>query len=310
MTNGSNGNEIEAYKARAFLGISIVLLILAIMFAPAFAAAPTTRAVPKESPYLANLQIEIWPEFDRAAAALVFVIGEIASDVRLPVTLKLRIAASSGGPTAVAYSAESGGELLNLDYEREDTEDFITLKFNAPGRFFHIEYYDPLAARTPGRSYEYLWAGDLETDRLRVVLQEPAAASELSVQPRLADTAVDPDGLHYRSAELGAFKTGTQLHVQVNYTKSDPRTTIAILRPEVADISPQAIATPSKKELALWLTAVVAVLVAGGTGASAWWYRRKPEPKDQSSGAGFCTTCRSPLALGDRFCSKCGVALT
>lgn len=310
MANGVNGNVIGARRARAFFGSSILLLILAIMFAPAFAAAPTARAAPKGGPHLANLQIEIWPEFDRPAAALVFVKGEIASDVRLPVALTLRIAARSGGPTAVAYSAESGGELFNLEYEREDADDFITLKFNVPGRFFHIEYYDPLAARTPGRSYTYLWAGDLGTDRLRLVLQEPAAVSELSVQPTLADTAVDPDGLRYRSAELGAFKVGKQLDVQVNYTKSDPRTTIAILRPEAADTSPQTIATPSKKELGLWLVTIVVVLVAGGIGASAWWYRRKPEPEAPSSGATFCTKCGSPLAPGDRFCSQCGVALT
>ncbi|MGP1680083.1 MAG: zinc-ribbon domain-containing protein [Burkholderiales bacterium] len=313
MTIGVGGIAIRVGGTRAFFGSGILLLILAIMFAmfaPAFAAAPPARAVPKGNPHLASLQIEIWPEFDRPATALVILKGEIAAGVRLPAAVNLRIAARSGGPTAVAYSDESGGNLFNLKYDREDADDFITLKFNAPDRFFHIEYYDPLSARTPGRSYTYLWNGDLATERLRVALQEPAAASDISVQPPLADTAVDPDGLRYRSAELGAFQAGEQLGVQVGYTKADPRTTIAILKPEAPLASPAATAGRSKKELALWLVAIVAVLVAGGIGATAWWYRRKPVAEAQSSGAAFCTKCGSPLALGDRFCSKCGVALT
>lgn len=310
MTIGVNAKAILVGGARALFGSGILLLVLAIVFAPAFAAAPPARDVPKGNPRLASLQIEIWPEFDRPAAALVILKGEIAAGVRLPAAVTLRIAARTGGPTAVAYSAESGGDLLNLKYDREDADDFITLKFNAPDRFFHTEYYDPLSARTPGRSYTYLWSGDLATERLRVVLQEPAAASDISVQPPLADTAVDPDGLRYRSAELGAFQAGKQMEVQVAYTKADPRTTIAILKPEAPLVLAPAIADRSKKELALWLVAIVAVLVAGGIGASAWWYRRKPVQEARTSGAAFCTKCGSPLALGDRFCSKCGVALT
>lgn len=309
MTNAVGGNAIRVPGARAFFGSRILLLILAIMFAPAFAAAPSARDVAKGNPRLAGLQIEIWPEFDRPAAALVILKGEIAPDVPLPAAVNLRIAARSGGPTAVAYSTGSSGNLLSLKYERRDAGDFITLKFDAPERFFHIEFYDPLMASTPGRSYTYVWNGDLATDRLSVVLQEPAAASDLSVQPPLDATAVDPDGLRYRSAELGAFQAGKQLDLNISYTKSDRRTSTEILKPEAPDATPQAIAGPSKKELALWLVAVVAVLVLGGIVASAWWYRRKRVPEPQPSGAGFCRKCGAPSASGDLFCTKCGAPL-
>ena len=309
MTHAIRGNSTRPYRARGFFGPGSFLLILAITFAPAFAAAPSARDAAKGNPRLASLQIEIWPEFDRQAAALVILKGEIAPDVPLPAAVNLRIAARSGGPTAVAYSTGSGSNLLSLKYERRDAGDFITLNFDAPERFFHIEFYDPLMASTPGRSYTYVWTGDLAADRVSVVLQEPAAASDLSEQPDLDARAADPDGLHYRSAELGAFQAGKQLDVKINYTKTDPRTSAEILKTGTPDASPQAIAGPSKRELALWLAAVVAVLVLGGIAASAWWYRRKSVSEPQASDAAFCPKCGAPSAAGDRFCSKCGVPL-
>jgi len=62
--------------ARAFSASRMAILALAFILAPAFAAAPP--AVATGNPRLANLEIEIWPEFDRPAA-LVFLKGEIAA---------------------------------------------------------------------------------------------------------------------------------------------------------------------------------------------------------------------------------------
>ena len=309
MTKAVEANAPRSGNARALFGSHILLLILAIAFAPASAAAVSARDLAKGNPRLASLQIEIWPEFDRPAAALVILKGEIAAGVRLPAAVSLRIAATSGGPSAVAYSAASDGDLLNLKYDRKDSDDFIALKFDAPDRFFHIEFYDRLMTGTPGRSYTYVWKGDLAADRLKLLVQEPAAASGISVQPFLADSTVDPDGLRYRSAELGAFQAGKQLDVNVRYTKTDARTSAEILKPVVADASPQAIAGPSKMELAVWLVAVVAILVFGGIAASAWWYRRKSAPEADATDAGFCRKCGAPAASGDDFCTKCGAPL-
>lgn len=309
MTDAVGGNAAWCRGARAFFGAGILFSILAIMIAPASAAAASARDAAKANPRLASLQIEIWPEFDRPAAALVILRGEIAADVQLPAAVNLRIAAASGGPTAVAYSAGSGSNLLNLKYEREDAGGFIALKFDAPGRAFHIEFYEPLKTSMPGRSYTYVWSGDLGAEQLRVVVQEPATASDFSVQPPLGAPAMGEDGLRYRSGELGAFPSGRQLDVKVRYTKNDARTSTELVKPETALVSPQAIAGPSKKELALWLIGVVAVLVLGGIAASAWWYRRKSVAEAQATEAAFCTKCGSPTASGGRYCSKCGAPL-
>ena len=315
MMNTVRSNAAWPDGDRAFFASrTLIVWTLAVMLAPAFAAAPAARDAAKANPRLASLQIEIWPEFDRPAAALVILKGEIAANVPLPAAVSVRIAASSGGPAAVAYAAASGGNLVNLNYDRKDAGDFITLKFDAPERFFDVEFYDPLVTSTPRRSYVYTWTGDLAADRLSAVLQEPAAGSDIEVQPALDATTVGEEGLRYRSAELGGLQAGKRLEVKVRYTKTDPRTSVEIVKPKSPDSSllptaPLPSAGPSKTELAIWLAGSVAVLGLGIWAAMMWWYGRERRSESPPSHAGFCSKCGAPVASGDRYCSKCGAKL-
>jgi hypothetical protein len=74
------------------------LLVAALALAPALAAA-------QANPRFASLSVEIWPEYDRAGAVLVILKAELAPEVKLPAQLQLRLPASSGGPTAVAFAS-------------------------------------------------------------------------------------------------------------------------------------------------------------------------------------------------------------
>lgn len=294
----------QAGSAQAVFMARILTLVLAFMLLPALAADPAGRSASKGNPRLASLQIEIWPEFDRPAA-LVILKGELAANVVLPVAVSLRIAASSGGPTAVAASTAASANLFNLKYDRKDAADFITLRFEAPERFFHIEFYDPLATRTPERDYTYVWPGDLAAARLSVIVQEPAAASNLSVQPNLDAVATGQDGLRYRSAELGAFEAGKQQPIKVRYTKTDSRTSSEILQLKTPDASPVP-STGSGKPSFGWVLVLggAPVLLIGAAAALLWWRRRRKASGAQS--AGFCSKCGAQSAPGDRYCPKCG----
>lgn len=302
----------------AYFASGLLMLLLALVMLPVLAAASSSRDAARSKPHLASLQIEIWPEYDRPAA-LVILKGEIAADVPLPAAISLRIPAASGGPSAVAYASAANSGLLNLNYDRSNAADFITLRFQAPERYFHIEYYDPLPTTTPDRSHTYTWTGDLAVERLNVVLQEPAAASGLSVQPSLDATGAGPDGLRYRSAELGAFQAGKRLDVKVRYTKTDPRTSVEIVKPKSKESTPLPSAPlggaqfeaagPTKVELAVWLVGSVAALGLGIWAIMMWWYGRERQQASRPSGARFCRKCGAPSAPDDRFCSKCGVKM-
>ena len=282
------------------------MMVLAVACMPAYAAAPSAQ----RNPRLASLQIEIWPEYDRPAA-LVLLRVKLAGDVACPADVSLRIPAASGGPAAVAYSTAAGGNLLNLKHERKEAKDFVTVRLRIPERFFHVEFYDPLATNSPDRSYTYIWPGDLAVGRLSVIVQEPAAASELSVQPSLDATAAGQDGLRYRSADLGGFDAGKQLPIEIRYTKTDSQTSSELLKPvakpnpATANLSPGNVSPGTaavEQGFSGWLAALTGVLavIAGTAFGWMWWRRRR------ASGAGVCSKCGNPMAASDRYCSKCG----
>jgi hypothetical protein len=294
---------------------AISMIISAATLLAAFGVVWPCSGAAQDNPRLASLEIEIWPEFDRPAA-LVILKGEFATD--LPDrAVSLRIPASSGGPVAVAFAAAAGAELFNLKYDRTDAKDFITLHFKVPQRFFQIEFYDPVPTNSPDRKYTYTWAGDMGTKRLSVHLQEPAAASNLSTQPALGAGVSGPNGLLYRTAELGAFEAGKQLPIEVRYTKTDSRTSAQILGIKTAgpesSAEPAAPAGPTAPVAPVdtppvWLLVLTfaAVLLIAATVALLWWHWHNKGSGAQSGTAGMCHRCSGPIASGDRFCSACG----
>lgn len=299
------GGASAAWMSRLLMGL------LALTLLPAFAAGPSGGGAPLRNPRLESMQIEVWPEFDRPAA-LVILRGALAADTKLPANVTLHIAASTGGPSAMAYSAAPGGNLLNLEHERTDAKDAITLRFKVPERYFHVEFYDPLATGTAERSYTYVWPGDLAANRLSVVVQEPAAASDFSVQPKLDTTARGQDGLRYYSAELGAREAGKPLPIKVSYKKSDARTSAEILQPKVpeAAAAPAPVAGSSEEVTKGVLVFILAVSLLIGIGmALLWWRGREKTPAGRAGGAGACTKCGAPREAEDRYCSKCGAKL-
>lgn len=282
---------------------------LAILFAPGLALAQAGN------PRLASLNVEIWPEYDRAGTALVILKGELAQGVALPATLSLRLSAASGGPAAVAHSQGPNTGLLNLQYERQDAAGGIAIRFATPERFFHIELYEPLATALPARSYTYTWPGDLATDRLRVIVQEPATSSNIAVEPKLDLASTGQDGLRYLAGELGAREAGKPLPVVVRYTKLDLRTTTDIMKPKGSAAQapvpamPPSAAVPAAGApfpVSVIVLLVVALLAIVASVAFLWWKRRAPRAVPA---AGACTQCCTPRRPGDRFCGKCGAKL-
>ena len=280
-------------------------LALALLLLPGLAVAAGN------APRLERMQIDIWPEYDRPAA-LVILKGELAGDVIPPVPLALRIPASSGGPSAVAYAENEAGPLLNLQHEQSAAAEFIAVRFTVPARFFHLEFYDPLVTRAGGRSYRYLWPGDLPVENLRVSVQEPAAVSGFTVQPSLAQSVVGSDSLRYRSAEIGSVPQGKALSFEIGYAKSDPRNTAEILKSAGSPAAPGALASREDRgSFRLFLaSAALALLLAGSALTYFEWRRRRTRTAAAAeTEPGYCTKCGHRPAAGDRYCARCGAAL-
>ncbi len=294
------------------------MFALALLMLPTFAFAQG-EASPKGNPRLDSLGIEIWPEYDRPAA-LVILRGALAEGVKLPAAVTLRLPAASGGAAAVAYSTAADGNLLNLNHERVDGGEFITLKFEAPARFFHIEFYEPIATTAPARSFRYAWPGDLAADRVSVVVQEPASASDISVEPKLDGVSTGQNGLSYRSAELGPIAAGKALPIEVRYTKADTRPSSDILKPKVSDLPFVTAPSPSAKDipphpavasggLPEWVLPLAGLMLLGLLGGVfvLWRWRRASSNSAPSGRA--CAKCGATQAPGNRFCGSCGAKM-
>ncbi len=191
-----NRTRIDPQPAGAGPAAWLRLLALAALLLPALALAQAGGA-PKGNPRLASLSIDVWPEYDRPAA-LVILKAALAEGTKLPAPVTLRLPAAAGGAAAVAYAATADGNLLNLKHEAVPAGDHVTLKFTAPERFFHVEFYVPIATGAPARSVRYVWPGDLAADRVTVVVQEPATATDVAVEPKLDGISAGQDGLKYR----------------------------------------------------------------------------------------------------------------
>ncbi len=306
---------LDARHVRPGPAARLAVLALALLLLPAFAHAQA-GGTPPINPRLANLNVEIWPEYDRPAA-LVILRGALAESVKLPARVLLRLPTSSGGAAAVAYAATADGNLLNLKYETATTGEFITLQFEMPERFFHVEFYEPIATTAPARSFRYGWPGDLAADRVAVVVQEPAAASDVTVEPKLDGTSTGQNGLRYRSAELGALEAGKSLSIAIRYTKADARPSAEILKPKVNDlpvvaaaastVSPHgAAAATATGGWPAWVVPLAGLMLLGLAGGAMvlWQWRRAALP--EAPDGRVCAQCGAAQAPGNRFCGNCG----
>jgi hypothetical protein len=301
-----------ANGARRGLATWIATLALAMLLLPSSAFAQTAAA-PKGNPPLASLIIEIWPEYDRPAA-LVILRGVLAENAKLPATITLRLPMDSGGPAALAYSTTADGNLLNLKHERGTAGQFITIKFETPERYFHVEFYEPIATSAPTRSFRYVWPGDFAVEHPALVVQVPAASTDMAVEPSIAEAAAGKDGLRYLAAELPALKAGQALPIVVRYTKADPRASADILKPKAADVAPApapvaAPAQPVTAGLPNWAFPVAGMVLFTLLGAAlvAWWWRRESRPAGPAGIA--CAKCGTIQTAGNRFCSNCGAKI-
>ncbi|MFO1325169.1 MAG: zinc ribbon domain-containing protein [Burkholderiales bacterium] len=307
-------HDASAFGRHAPAGFAahLAILVMALFVVPAFALAQTAAA-PKGNPRLASLNIEVWPEYDRPSA-LVILRGVLAESVKLPAKITMRLPGSAGGPLAVAYSATADGSLLNLQHELAVAGEYATLKFEVPQRFFHVEFYEPIATTNPARTYRYVWPGDLAVDRVGVTVQEPATATDIAVEPNLDRNTTGQEGLGYRSADLGAMDAGKPLPISVRYTKTDARPSAEILKlkasapapaapPAIAPAPAAAAASGGLPEWALPLAGFVLLSLLGA--AVVFWQWRRNAKAAVPAGR-FCAKCGAAQVPGNRFCSNCG----
>jgi zinc-ribbon domain len=164
-------------------------------------------------------------------------------------------------------------------------------------------------------------AGDAFGPRLRRT-QQPSTSTAFAITPEFSDSSPRNDTLIYWTKDMGAVPEGKALPITIGYTKSNARTSKELLGTITSAAADAPAAStllsglpasdsdesgPVDPRVHLVLAAIFALLAAVLAG---FIWRRRRLAVTAATDAGFCTQCRNPLRAGDRFCSKCGAAVS
>lgn len=286
-----------------------LVVLLAVVAGPAWA---------QETPVLENLEISLWPEFDQPDMLVIYR-GFFEAGTSLPIAVDIRIPASAGSPTAVAFVDEAG-DRFNQQYTTRVEDDSLVISFELSSLGFQLEYYDELPIDPEGqRAYTYSYTADYPVDALTVEFQVPPTAEDYQVDPKAGSVSTQADGLLYHVTEIGAVDQGVTQSWVLTYTKADPDLTVASVT-ESQPAAPSPAAAPASGDNSTAVIFLIAFVALVGVGAGAFWLGRRthtaseealPAPRRRSAGLGrraalYCHKCGAELRADSDFCYKCG----
>ena len=283
-----------------------------------FVALPA--AAQTETTQLSEMTVELWPDYDRPAM-LVLLTGTLPETAALPATVTIPLP-ENAEVFAIARFNEMNALISDVESSAADGQ----LTLTTPGRIFRVEYYAPYTVDGDQYSYRFEWISDLTIDSMGAVVQQPIAATDITIVPEPESSAADRgDGLNYFRIAPRPVGAGEPFTVDVTYTVEAP----VLSAPAAPAPAATTAATPAGSDGILgdlspwWLLAIPAVL---GLVFGAWYLGRrqgggsgrprKPAttrppstPAKGSGGARFCHNCGRAAQPGDTFCRNCGTQL-
>jgi hypothetical protein len=279
-------------------------------------------AAQTEVTQLDTLTVELWPDYDRPAM-LVILTGTLPESAALPATVTIPLPA---GAEVNAVARFNDVDVLVTDVEWTQGEGEMTL--TTPARSFHVEYYSAYVSADNEVSYGFAWTADLEVASVAAVVQQPTAATDITIVPAPSGSVTRADGLLYHQIAPRPLAAGEPFTVDVTYTVDAPVLSAPSVSP-AATAGPAATVAATEGgllgDLSPWWLLLIPAALALLVGAWALGRRtgsgraRKPRPNrparagaTRPAGEGaarFCHQCGQPAQAGDAFCRKCGTRL-
>ena len=295
---------------------------------------PNTVAQAQTAVTLQSLEVELWPDYDNEAV-LVLLTGTLPASTPLPATLTFPL--PDGADFNVVARITPDNVMTDQGMTPQVGENQVT--FTTSESRFRVEYYQPYIASNTQRAFTFSWQSDIAVEQMNVTIQQPIAATDVSVIPEPTSVSQGQDGLTYHVLPNQAVAAGDTYSVEVDYTMSVPQLTVSFSAPDDTDAGselPFLDAVPVEGSGFDWPVLLIAfgVLILVVT---AVWYllsrqsastRRPARPKPQrpkparktavnqaasptasKAKANFCHQCGQPLTDGDKFCRNCGTAI-
>ena len=294
------------------------VLFLLVVFVVLFSISSVAGAQSPDT-ILAELVVQIWPEYDRPEALVIY--DFILAPTVLPATVQIRIP-EGGELLAVAQETPQG--LMTHPYEfltGVGGYDVIVMTLTDSGRY-RVEFYEALTRNGNQRQYTFDWPGNYAVENLFVLVQKPIGARNFTTTPKMSELPGN-DGFLYAQQQFNNLPAGQSFTLALEYDKDDEALSISNL--PVSIIAPietaQGSTFPLSTNLPWILGGLGAVLIVGGV--TWFWYSGRGRRSSQSSkrkrhGAGiepetggqaYCSQCGKRAESADRFCRACGARL-
>ena len=270
---------------------------------------------------LSSVNVEILPEYDQPKVLVIYRIS-LPPETLIPVTLDLRVPAQVE-VFAVAYVNPENSNLLNAQYDRSVKGSWATLTITSNSLSVQVEYYDALVKNGTARHVVFEWAGNYAVDAFTIVFQQPAGATDLTINPILPNSSIDQAGLTYYQSATQPLAGGQSYTLTVDYSKATD--TLSTTGLPVQPTQPLNSSTPGRVTLNSILPLVLAgiggaLIVVGIVGGLYMWEngrhrpsvsrKRHTQPRQTSeTGEVYCYQCGKRAQPGDVFCRICGTRL-
>ncbi len=295
----------------------ILILLLGIFLIPGVA-----RSQGEVS--LSDIQIDLWPEYDRASMLVIYRMT-LSAETTLPAQMMFRIPTSAGKPNVVAVG-QSKSTVDEVAYDYQVVGSMAEVSFTAALPVIQVEYYDPGIERDGvTRKFTYGWLGEYTVNSVIVSVQQPFGATGMRISPGSMNPLTGAEGLVYYTIEAGMVKQGQSFTVSLEYQKSSESLTAEFLTVQPSEPLPAPSPNPNISQALPWLLGGVGVtLIIGGV---SWYFftgrqktrvislprgRRKsarPMVKESVNENVYCHQCGTRASTGDRFCRSCGAEL-
>lgn len=295
-----------------------LILLLLLLFLP------TTFVQGQTAVTLESLKVELWPDYDQQAV-LVLLTGTLPANTPLPVTLTVPLPAGADFNVAARITPDD----VMTDQGMAPTVAGDQVTFPLTESRFRVEYYQPYTASDTQRSFTFSWQSDsITVDQLSVTLQQPLAATDVTIVPAPNNVSEGQDGLTYHVLPDQAVAAGDTYSAEITYTMSAPMLTVNFLEEDTVtgEDLPVLDAVPVESGGFDWQLLLISLGVLILVGVGIWYFlgsraatsRRPAKPKPQrpakqhparQTAVNFCHQCGESLTPGDKFCRNCGTAV-
>ena len=167
--------------------------------------------------HLSLVNVDIWPEYDRAAVLTIDHIT-LAPDTVLPASLTLRV--PLGAEINAVAVANTAGNLINAPYDSTDQAPWSVLTITTTSLQVQVEYYTALIKDGITRHISYAWAGDYAVDKMEIDFLRPLGAGSPTISLPPVDTTPGQDGLTNYRMEAADLKVGMPFALTIKYFQS------------------------------------------------------------------------------------------